>query len=66
MKKSFLQCLATVLIAGFTSCSQQSSQTNSMLPDTVTMTKEQLMDKIKGGWAAQTIGVTYGGPTEFR
>jgi hypothetical protein len=66
MKKSFLQCLATVLIAGFTSCSQQSSQTNSMLPETVTMTKEQLMDKIKGGWAAQTIGVTYGGPTEFR
>ena len=22
-------------------------------------------DKIKGAWAAQTIGVTYGGPTEF-
>ncbi|MFX0200568.1 MAG: ADP-ribosylglycohydrolase family protein [Candidatus Hodarchaeota archaeon] len=25
-----------------------------------------LKDKIKGAWAAQTIGVTYGGPTEFR
>ncbi|MFB0973543.1 MAG: ADP-ribosylglycohydrolase family protein, partial [Bacteroidales bacterium] len=24
-----------------------------------------LMDKIKGGWAGQTIGCTYGGPTEF-
>ena len=32
----------------------------------VTMDKEVLMDKIKGGWAGQTIGVTYGGPTEFR
>ncbi|RMG66943.1 MAG: ADP-ribosylglycohydrolase family protein, partial [Bacteroidetes bacterium] len=27
---------------------------------------ETLQDKIKGAWAAQTIGVTYGGPTEFR
>jgi hypothetical protein len=27
---------------------------------------ETLKDKIAGGWAGQTIGVTYGGPTEFR
>ena len=32
---------------------------------TVTLSKEVLMDKIKGGWAAQTIGCAYGGPTEF-
>src|SRR3954468_8420332 len=25
-----------------------------------------LQDKIKGGWAGQVIGVTFGGPTEFR
>jgi hypothetical protein len=31
-----------------------------------TLSKEDLQDKIKGAWAAQTIGVTYGGPTEFR
>lgn len=31
-----------------------------------TLSKEVLKDKIKGAWAAQTIGVTYGGPTEFR
>ena len=24
------------------------------------------MDKIKGGWAGQVIGCTYGGPTEFQ
>lgn len=34
--------------------------------DFVTISKEALKDKIKGAWAAQTIGVTYGGPTEFR
>lgn len=27
---------------------------------------EELKDKVKGGWAGQTIGVTFGGPTEFR
>ena len=32
---------------------------------TVTMSKAVLMDKIKGGWAGQTIGCAYGGPTEF-
>jgi hypothetical protein len=30
------------------------------------MSKEILKDKIKGGWAAQTIGCTFGGSTEFR
>src|SRR6187551_3330476 len=33
---------------------------------TITLTKEQLQNKIKGGWAGQTIGVTFGGPYEFR
>src|SRR5664279_4876218 len=35
-------------------------------PASVTLTKQQLQDKIKGGWAGQTIGVTFGGPYEFR
>ena len=33
---------------------------------TITLSKEELRDKIMGGWAGQTIGVTFGGPTEFR
>jgi hypothetical protein len=32
----------------------------------VTISTESLKDKIKGAWAAQTIGVTYGFPVEFR
>ncbi len=32
----------------------------------VTIPKETLLDKIKGAWAGQAIGCTYGGPTEFR
>ena len=33
---------------------------------TITLSKETLMDKIKGGWAGQTFGCTFGGPTEFK
>ncbi len=33
---------------------------------TLRLTTEALRDKIKGGWAGQTVGVTFGGPTEFR
>lgn len=33
---------------------------------TVEMSESQLLDKIKGGWAGQTIGVVYGAPVEFK
>ena len=42
------------------------TKTNPSLPKTFQLTKAQLSDKIKGGWAGQTIGVTFGGPYEFR
>lgn len=32
----------------------------------ITISNSVLQDKIKGGWAGQTIGVTYGGPYEFK
>jgi ADP-ribosylglycohydrolase len=35
-------------------------------PVEFSISKTELMDKIMGGWAGQTIGCTYGGPTEFR
>ena len=36
------------------------------VPSRVTMSRATLMDKIKGAWAGQVLGCTYGGPTEFR
>ena len=62
MKHLFL--CATVCAAMFVSC--QSSGEKSALPEQVTLSKEVLLDKIKGGWAGQAIGCTYGGPTEFK
>ena len=61
MKKLFV----LALLAGCYACAQRPAVTES-IPDTLSMSKEVLMDKIKGGWAGQAIGCTYGGPTEFR
>lgn len=47
------------------SCNQRQGAKSS-LPDTYNISKEVLFDKIRGGWAGQTIGCTYGGPTEFK
>jgi hypothetical protein len=30
------------------------------------LSRAELLDKIRGGWAGQVIGCTFGGPTEFR
>ena len=48
-----------VIIFGLISCQPKQ-------PGTYTITKEELQDKIKGAWAAQTIGVTFGSPVEFQ
>ena len=33
--------------------------------DFLTLSKQQLQHRIKGGWAGQTIGVTFGSPYDF-
>lgn len=57
-----LTFLITILI--LVSCTLKNSNQNPELK--TTLTKAELKDKIKGGWAGQVIGCTYGGPTEFR
>ena len=42
-----------------------SNEKKTNIPSRLTISHETLMDKIKGGWAGQVIGCTYGGPTEF-
>ena len=63
----FAMIAAASLFIGATSCSQQPlAKDQTTVPAEFTIRKEKLMDKIKGGWAGQTIGCTYGGPTEFK
>lgn len=49
-------------VVGIAACGPANRRT---LPERITLTQEQLLDKIKGGWAGQTLGVTYGSETEF-
>ena len=51
-------CALTVLILVFA--------THAEAKDRSRMSREVLVDKIRGGWAGQMIGVSYGAPTEFR
>jgi len=66
--KQFILTITALTILGLATsfCSQPSSAKEESTPARITLTKAELMDKIKGGWAGQTIGCTYGGPTEFK
>jgi hypothetical protein len=55
-----INCLCTTVFALALATACQPKQ-----PDSLTLTKEELQNKIKGAWAAQTIGVTFGTPIEF-
>lgn len=63
MRKNSIYAISLFSILLFTlSCGGNKSGEEEFL----TMSQESLKDKIMGAWALQTIGVTYGGPTEFR
>lgn len=61
MKPVSALVLAFLISCVFASCDSKETQ-----GDPVTISKDVLLDKVKGGWAGQVIGCTYGGPTEFQ
>lgn len=65
MKKRTWCYILPIILWLFVSCREHTNK-EALLPERATMTRDVLKDKIKGGWAGQTIGCTYGGPTEFR
>ena len=62
MKRVLTLALAAAALISAVSCRQAAIPYGS----SVTIDQAVLADKIKGGWFAQTIGCTYGGPTEFK
>ncbi len=59
----FVTVMASTIIV--TSCGKQ----DEPVPESaayITISIDQLRDKIAGGWAGKMIGVAYGAPTEFR
>ena len=71
-RNSTLFYLTITLFMGgllLSSCQNENGKSTSEQTDYPTefrLSKADLMDKIKGGWAGQVIGCTYGGPTEFK
>lgn len=61
MKTALLPLLTALILA----LAPSSPKPLSKRSPSVTMSKATLQDKIKGGWAGQVIGCTFGGPTEF-
>ncbi len=58
--------LFLLLMVAFFAATASGSKKQSSSPIQTTITTEVLKDKIKGGWAGQVIGCTFGGPTEFQ
>ena len=52
-----------LILAG---CSEFGNPESEKIESTISLSKTVLKDKIKGAWAAQTIGVTFGRPAEFQ
>lgn len=59
---------AGMLVGGLilSGCYAGSPGKDVLAEDSFTLSKASLQDKIKGGWAGQTIGVVYGAPVEFK
>lgn len=62
MKKTTIFLFALFL---FTACTREQEH-KITYNEFFSIPMDVLKDKIKGGWAGQTIGCTYGGPTEFK
>lgn len=62
MKKSILLLFCALV---FFACDRKETS-KEQARETYSLSKEALYDKIRGGWAGQTIGCTFGGPTEFK
>ena len=61
--------LSLIAIFAITSCNDKSSESNQFAlinKAELTLSKSELENKIKGAWAAQVIGVTFGLPAEFK
>jgi hypothetical protein len=67
MRRFYLPVLLSgILLFSCSTGKQADMEKRADYPVEFTLSKAELMNKIKGGWAGQVIGCTYGGPTEFQ
>lgn len=66
LRKKFNFILLFMPIVTFLYASGSYNLEDKSISEEIVINKNDLIDKIKGGWAGQVIGCTYGGPTEFQ
>ncbi|MCK4701061.1 MAG: ADP-ribosylglycohydrolase family protein, partial [Bacteroidales bacterium] len=67
--KNQLYLICIILLIGYGCGDKKTDQKDipvQIIGEKIIIPRTKLSDKIKGGWAGQVIGCTYGGPTEFR
>ncbi len=64
MKGGFFYSIVVSIV--FVAACSNNNTTTAPWGQEVSIATDVLKDKIRGGWAGQTIGCTYGGPTEFK
>lgn len=57
---------AGILFSGCNASNKDKVQDDVLSASSIDISKTLLLNKIKGGWAGQTIGVVYGAPVEFK
>jgi hypothetical protein len=69
-KNNLTLLIGAIIAIAFLGCNEKPKPTEKVevepLSGTIILSKEALYNKIKGGWAGQTIGVVYGAPVEFK
>lgn len=61
-----MKSVPAAAICALAICTALSACSNIQVDGREQISRSELRDKIAGGWAGQMIGVSYGGPTEFR
>jgi hypothetical protein len=64
--KNLIFLLHILMMAACSSQPELNKKTYQKAEIQTGISKTELQDKIKGGWAGQVIGCTFGGPTEFQ
>lgn len=64
--KTLILSAVMITVGEISNSYAQKNTRQTAVPRKVVLSKSTLKDKIKGGWAGQTIGVTFGWPSEFQ
>jgi hypothetical protein len=64
VRSVLVSILTGIIVSGC--ISENSNSIDILSQGSIKLSKTTLQDKIKGGWAGQTIGVVYGAPVEFK